>query len=263
MRSLLAWLALAATLCAQARDQRTAPVGMRAYLEQIVVPGTELAVTKLDRKAPVALRIVAVWPHGSALRYDFEWTGLEAGTHDLRTWLVRKDGSATSDVPPLLVEAKSQLGKGMHEPSEPDPVPAPFLGGYMLSLLLGGLLWTGGLLLILLLGRKRKVLPATLVARPTLADRLRPLVEAALSQRANTAARAELERVLLAYWRQRLSLLDRPVVEAMALLRQHPEAGALLRQVEQWLHAPQPPKELNLHALLEPYRAPLSGEGQP
>ncbi len=42
--------------------------------------------------------------------------------------------------------------------------------------------------------------------------------------------------------------------EAVAALRDHPQAGELLRAVEAWLHKPQGAGEVNLAALLAPYR---------
>ena len=54
-----------------------------------------------DRRAPVVLRIVDVYPHGTAFRYDLEYYGLEPGTFDLRDYLRRKDGSSTADLPPI------------------------------------------------------------------------------------------------------------------------------------------------------------------
>ena len=43
-------------------------------------------------------------------------------------------------------------------------------------------------------------------------------------------------------------------VEAIVAIRNHDEAGALLRQVEAWLHAPEPPKSIDVAGLLQPYR---------
>ena len=44
------------------------------------------------------MRILAVRAHGDAFRYDLEWSGLEAGTHDLAKFLVRKAGTALAGV---------------------------------------------------------------------------------------------------------------------------------------------------------------------
>ena len=253
--SLLALAFVTASLAAQARDQRTASVGMRAYIEQLVLPGAELVVAKVDHAAPVAVRIVKVWPHGQIFRYDLEWTGLEPGSHDLKQYLVHKDGSSTDDLPAIVVEVEPTLAITTTEPTEPEPVPAPRLAGYRTQQIVLGVLWGVGLLLLLFVGKKRRVKVAPPIAKPTLADRLRPLVEAVATDKADTAAKAELERMLVSFWRLRLDLRHEKASTALATIRQHAEAGALLRQVELWLHAPEPPRDFDLGKLLEPYRA--------
>ena len=91
--------------------------------------------------------------------------------------------------------------------------------------------------------------------KPTLADRMRPLVEQVASGAADTAQKAELERLLVAFWRSRLDLGSERAVDAIMTIRNHEEAGALLRQVEAWLHAPTPPATFDVADLLSPYRA--------
>src|SRR5262245_18933008 len=95
-------LILLLSLCAHAQTATT--VGMTDALEGVVLPGTELeAAPLLDRKSKVVLRVVRVYPHGAAFRYDLEYSGLEPGTHDLRPYLRRKDGSPVGELPPITV----------------------------------------------------------------------------------------------------------------------------------------------------------------
>jgi hypothetical protein len=84
---------------------------------------------------------------------------------------------------------------------------------------------------------------------------MRPLVESVAAGQADDAAKAELERLLVAFWRARLDLRSVKAAAAIATIRAHPEAGALLRQVEAWLHQPVPPAAFDLQALLAPYRS--------
>ncbi|MFN9704967.1 MAG: hypothetical protein ACK595_09115, partial [Planctomycetota bacterium] len=121
---------LAAPLAAQARDERTATVGMRAVVEGVVLPGTELVPAPTTLKAPLALRVLRTWPHGELLRYDVEWTALEPGRYDLAKALVRKDGSPLAGLPEVWVEATSVLAKDVREVSEPPPVAPQRLDGY-------------------------------------------------------------------------------------------------------------------------------------
>ena len=66
-----------------------------------------------------------------------------------------------------------------------------------------------------------------------------------------------LERLLLAFWRRRCDLAGLEPAAALARLRAHPEAGALLRGTDAWLHQPPGRAEtVDVEALLAPYRAP-------
>lgn len=252
---LVAAASLAGALVAQARDERTATVGMRAHVEQVVLPGSELEPAPATFATPLSLRVLQTWPHGDALRYDFEWVGLEPGRYDLTKFLVRKDGTATTGLPEVLVEATSVLPAGMPEPADAGPSAPPRLAGYHALQIAAGIAWGVGLLAILFVGRRFRRREAPPPPAPTLADRLRPLVQSVASGAADTAAKAELERLLVAFWRARLGLHDAKAADAIVAIKRDPEAGALLRQVEAWLHQPVPPASFDVAALLAPYRA--------
>jgi hypothetical protein len=227
---------------------------MPARVERLVLPGTELEVKPADRKAPLVVRIVRVAPHGTALRYDLEYYGLEKGKFNLVDYLRRKDRSSAAGLDPIHVTIESVLPPGQVLPNVLEPKETPRPGGYWLLLIAGGVLWVLGLLAILLVARRRAQ-AVQAAARPlTLADRLRPLVEGAVAGKLDTGRLAELERALIVYWSRRLGLVDRKPAEALAVLREHPEAGPLLAQLEIWLHRPPPHATINLAALLEPYR---------
>lgn len=239
---------------AQAHDERTAGVGMRARIEQVVLQGSELEPAPTSTKAPILLSVLRTWPHGDLLRYDIEWTGFEPGEYDLTKFLVRKDGSSTGDLPPLAVRVTSVLAPDVREPGELDPEASQRLGGYSTLQIVVGVAWLAGLLAILFVGRRPRPKPTAPLPPPTLADRLRPLVEEVASGRADVARKAELERLLVAFWRARLDLGAVKAADAIAAIRRHPDAGALLRQVEAWLHMPAPPASIDVGALLAPYR---------
>ena len=242
-------------LAAAAEEPRTTTVGMPARIEQLLLPGTELEARPLaDRKSPIVLRIEATFRHGDGFRYDLLYYGLDPGDYDLRHYLRRKDGSPASELPPIPVSIKSVLPPGQVEPSKLSLGALPRLGGYWLALVSGGVLWIAGLLAILLVGRKRRGGATGEQDRPrSLAERLQPLVQEATAGRLPRERLAELERLLLAWWRKRLGLEEERPAAAIAALRQHPEAGGLLSQLEAWLHQPQSSVAVDVAALLRPY----------
>lgn len=250
---------LACTLCLwfaePSADIPSTPVGMAGRLDQVVLPGSELEAAPItDPKTPIVVRVLATFPHGAHFRYDLEYVGLAAGEYNLCSYLRRKDGSNTGDLPPLKARIEPSLPAGALLPHAPEPAPVPWLGGYRAMSIALAAAWALGLAAILLWGRKRRR-EALAAARPlTFADQLRPLVESALSGRGRTEDLASLERVLLGYWRRRLQVEQLHPRAAIGALRDHPEAGQLLRSLENWLHRPGGDKGADVEKWLRPYQ---------
>ena len=239
------------------QSRPTVTVGMPAQVDQLVLPGSELEVKPLeDRRAPFVLRIKEAYPHGSAFRYDLVYYALEPGEYDLRNYLKRKDGTALGDLPATVVKVDPILPPGQVEPSPLGLARSPWLGGYRLLMAIGGSLWCAGLAAILLLGRRKPVAAEEEATRPvTLADRIKPLVDAAVAGTLSKGQHAELERLLIGYWRKRLELEQASPAEAMTVMRNHPEAGPLIRNLEEWLHRPGVNADaVDVASLLRPYQ---------
>jgi hypothetical protein len=118
-------------------------------------------------------------------------------------------------------------------------------------------LWLLLLVPLILTGRKRRVeqIAATTVRPPTLADRLRPLLERAARGQLSSDEKASIERLLLGHWQHQLSLADTDPSDAIVALRKHPQAGQLLRCLEDWLHRrpESKPADIDIGTLLQPY----------
>jgi hypothetical protein len=132
------------------------------------------------------------------------------------------------------------------------------MGGYRLAMIALGIVWLAPLVYVIVRRLfRRKPAPPPPPAKPvTLADQLRPLVEAAIRRDLSTADRARLEMLLLAYWRDRLRIRAKPHADALGELRAHPEAGAILTRIETWFHKPpgESSEPADLAVLLQPYR---------
>jgi hypothetical protein len=246
-----------------------AGVGMSGEVAEVLLPGSELRV-KLDPEGRSALvvRLSAIHPHGTAgHRYTFQWFAYEPGEHNLCDSLERVDGSPLGDLPRVMVRADSVLPPGPPGPLADRPARLPSLGGYRTTLLIGGALWFAGLITLLYWRRTKSNAPI-LQDSPDLplAEKLRLLLEQAQSGTLNADGRARLERLVLGFWRDRLGLTDLPMNEAVHHLRDHPEAGNLLRHVEDWLHSGKSPgRQIEVAALLTPYldTAPPSTSAAP
>jgi len=238
-----------------AEEPRQSTVGIPVRIEGLVIDGPQLeALPWDDRRAPVLVRIVETYPHGTAFRYDIEYHGLEAGDFDLRDYLQRTTGGPIDDVPAIPVRVMSVLPPGQIIPRDLEQGRLPAIGGYRQLAMVLGAIWVLGLIALLWKRRKPDLDSNTGRQQLTLADRLQPMVQAAVAGHLEPAQRAELERLLLSYWRRKLDLEDKRPTDAMVELRQHAEAGQLLRQLEDWLHRPDPPEAVDIAELLEPYR---------
>jgi hypothetical protein len=231
-------------------------VGVEGRL-QILLPGSLLEAKPVDPKSPLIVRIASFRMHGSLVDYDLRYVGLVPGRYELRQYLVRKDGTAVADLPPMVVEIRGLLpAKHQGELVDQNVAPLPFLGGYKLTLVVVGLLWLAAFIPLWRLGHKTKIAPPLPVApaAPTLAERLQPLVLRAAQGTLSRDELAQLERLLLNHWRQRLGLEQTSMSDALQRLREHPEGGALLRQLENWLHRPPGSVKVDVEGLLAPYR---------
>jgi hypothetical protein len=254
--ALLVVAALAFAQPVQAEEVRQSKIGLPARIEGEVIEGPELEATPWDdRKLPVVVRIVATYPHGTAFRYDLEYTGFEAGDFDLRDYLRRKDGSSAETIPSLPVKFVSVLPAGQITPRELEAGKLPRVGGYRWLVAGLGTLWI--VVLVALLWKRRRATSSSGAGgahQPTLAERLRPMVDAAMHGNLQDGQRAELEQLLLGYWCKQLELEHLKPTQAIAQLREHAQAGPLLRQLEAWLHQPEPRQQVDVGELLKPYR---------
>ena len=252
MRTLAVLVLFAANALAQGTREST--VGIPARIDDLVLPGSELEVLPQTAKTPVVLRIARVEPHGTDFRYDVEWTGLDAGPHDLRAYLRRKDGTSVDGLPEIRVEARSVLPAGHVLPNHPADADVPRFGGYRAWWIGLGVAWAAGLGWILWGFRTKRIAVAEAARPRTLAERLRPLVERAMQGTLGSAERAQLELSLVAYWRRRLGLDALSPDAALAQLRRHAEAGPLLVQLDAWLYKPAGGAHVDVAALLAPYK---------
>ncbi len=246
----IAWLLLGAFV-GWAQDPPTTGVAHR--VDDLVLPGSELEARPLtDTRSPVVLRIVNVRKHGTAHRYDLVVQGLAPGKHDLRDYLKRKDGSSMDGVPPIPVEVRPAYAGPMRQVSDIALGTSSPMGGYRTALWVLGAVWIVGLIAILAVRRRKQA--ASVAAKPlTLADRLRPIVEKAARGDISQDEQAELERLLLGFWRRREGLDRADAAEALAELRRRETPGALLRSLEEWLHRPGTAKNVDVAQLLAPY----------
>ena len=234
-------------------------IGLPLSIKEVYIPGGEVkAKPRRDREPPLVVRILEVRPAKDGSRYDFEIQGMEAGRHNLADFLEPVDASAAVPLPEIPLEITGTLPPGLVHPHKVARGKLPELGGYRTTMIVLGSVWLAGLGAILIWKKKKATVhEAEDEAPPTLAERLRPLVDGAAKGELSSEERARLERLVIGHWRERLPDIGALApAEAMVKLRTDPEASPLILALERWLHAPSSgtPKP-EIEKLLAPYAA--------
>lgn len=219
--------------------------------------GPALEPLPVDHRSSMFVRIADVLDDDGSTLYELRFTGMRPGVYDLRDYLRRVDGRPHEDLPPSPVRIVGLLPEnhsGDLEELAQSPLPSPWPYRVALAAVIG--LWT--LPLVWSIFRRLSARPerpqAIKEPKLTLADQLRPLVEAAIAGDLDKEGKARLELLLLAHWRERLGLFGYDGHAAIARMKQDSAAGELLRRLEDWLHRPPGTVEIDVERWLAPYR---------
>lgn len=234
------------------------PIGLEGQVS-VTLPRGDYRPRPLDDRTELILRIEAIHPAPEARhRYDFHYIGLEPGAYLLADYLIRPDGTRPDELGDWRIQVRALLPEDHNGAlNAHHPRLLPFIGGYRVALGLIGGLWVAGLVGFALASRKKRRVeaPSVMVPEPTFAERLRPLVEAAAQGQLSAEEQAQLERLCMGYWREKLHLPDQRIADALTQLKAHREAGELLRALERWLHQPGGAAVASeINSLLQPYR---------
>jgi len=252
-RIFIACLLAAAPLLAEIPSQR---VGLPLVLREIYIPGGEIRPKpRRDREPPLVVRVLEIRPAKDGSRYDFEIHGLEPGPHDLADYLESADGAA-AEIQEIPLNITTALPEGLLVAPPVTPGELPELGGYRTKMIAVAAVWAAGLVGLLAWRRKKPVADGSAAGvAPSLAERLRPLVDRAAKGGLSADERASLERLVIGHWRGELpEIAAMAPAEAMAALRRHPQASPLILALERWLHARSSEADpAEIERLLKPY----------
>ena len=76
-------------------------------------------------------------------------------------------------------------------------------------------------------------------------ERLQELLQLAQREPLAVEQQADLEKLLMAFWAERLDVHTDRLADTLEQLRQHPTAAAQVRLVEKWLHGRAPVAQEN------------------
>jgi hypothetical protein len=203
-------------------------------------PGKPLQV-KPQREVDAPLNVRLQRTNDNEAKYEARFIGAREGRFDLREYLEHVDGAPPIDLPLMPVQIVSMLPKDQRSDLFDSTVYRPrIMGGYRIAWILGILLWLAvpGVLWAIRYWNKPPLAPPKPVEKEiTVAEQLRPLIEAASQRMLSTWEKGRLELLLYHFWRERGALTQENMADSIRKLRTLPEAGELIRAVESWLHS--------------------------
>lgn len=244
--------------CSDLTVQSSSPLGLPATITDLYITGSKIEVIpRQNSDSSLVIRILQTKPAADGFRYDLEVYGLDPGTHQLTDFLRHADTKSPIQNLPATFQVTTQHPLDtLPKPSDPQPVSPKKLGGYQTLIIVLGILWVL-ILLAIIFYRKKQVADFTAEnPPPTLHQKLQVLVTAASTGDLTDYESANLERLILGHWKQRLPELEKlPPAKALVQLRTHPQASPLVLKLEEWLHSPNPDiSQQDISPLLDPYR---------
>lgn len=208
----------------------------------VEIAGPRLSAAPFTPGDALAVRIADAQPTSAGFRYDLRYMAFGPGTHDLGKSLKRPDGTSPEQrgeftvlVSALIPESYS--GELYAAPASPIDLRTRYR-------LLMGLAWGVWAVLLVPLawyGHKHRRRTTPPIPPPSIAERLRSLLEHAARDTLTVEQQVDLEQLLLAFWSNRLKLRDERLEDTVEQLRRHPQAGAQWNSVEGWFHSPVTP----------------------
>ncbi len=242
-----------ATASSQARGPQTATPSSQNLQRPQIVAEAERGITggfaftfagptlrakpQRDLEAPIS---VSLRQGSKSGEYEARFIGTVKGLFDLSDRLETADGSAPKGLPSMMVNIVSTLPEDQRSDLfESANFQVNLMGGYRIGLLAAIIAWLA--IPLVVIASKFLLRPVQVRATPppppaTLAQQLKPLVKAATNRSLTTPEQAQLELLLVHFWRERAELPELSMAGSIQRLRSHPDAGPLLSAVEQWLH---------------------------
>ncbi len=236
--TVLAVVAVALVVWMWAGDEVT--IGVEGRYE-VTLPEQQLVAVPYTHGDPLAVRIAsAVAVEDGGTRYDIRYMAYGPGDHNLSEYLVAGAGAPATELPEMVVTVDALLEDDYSgKLFETAQTPIDLNSNYRMAMTLLWVVWGLMLIPLALYGRKRHAQVITVPPPPSTAERLRHLLQLAEQGSLNVEQQADLEKLLLVYWAERLNVSAERLTDMLEQLRQHPTAGPQVLDVERWLHGRQ------------------------
>lgn len=240
----IAVLAIGATIFfwpRKADDSVNVPLGVE-QAAIVTYSGPPVAVTPYKWGVAVNVRIAKATEQAGARVYDVRYIVNREGTFDLRDYLTAEDGSPLDGLPSFQFHGDPKLSKHLDTRIQETEEVTIEVGGHYYATLIGlGVVWIVWLLLLIFYKRaKPPQAAAPPPPEPTLAELLRAYLAQLEADTLDAAAKAKLEMLLLRRWREEVAESEKSMSTALDAIGRNEKNGESLRQLERWLHHPNP-----------------------
>lgn len=230
-------LVLAALVCWLLWPQETdVTIGVEGQIRIGLEGGPYRAVPYTHGDA-LAVRVAGTHATAGGDDYDLRYMAYGPGEHDVSRYLVDEQGNHPAKLAELTVHVDALLAdEESGELFESPTIPVDLQSNYRLAMTLAWSVWAILLVPLWLYGRKPRSRAVSEEPTPGLSERLRALLQTAEQHSLTPEQQADLEKLLLTFWADRLGISTERLVETLEQLRQDPAAGPQVAAVEQWLH---------------------------
>ena len=208
----------------------------------VEIAGPQLSAVPFTHGDAVSLRIDSAHAVPGGFRYDLQYMMFGPGTHNLADHLLLPDGGKLAPRSELDVSVSALLPEDYSSELFATPnADINLHSNYTLLMRTLWGLWAAMLVPLAWYGHKRRRRRLPPVVAPTIAGQLRSLLERASREPLSVQEQVDLEQLLFAFWSKRLKLPPGRLIETIAELRNHPQAGVQLNRIERWFHSPHKP----------------------
>jgi len=169
--------------------------------------------------------------------YDVRYIVNHAGDFDLKDYLRFRDGSDPNGLPSFKVRGLERLSQSLEARiAETEETGVRLRAWYHETLCMLAVAWIGWLLLLVFWNRRRVRAALAGPAGPTLAERIRAVLDQLEAGPIDADRQAELELMIFRQWRQARAWGDQPMARSLAAFRADPEVAEAYAELETWLH---------------------------
>lgn len=214
------------------------PIGVE-HAVSIAYSGPELIVAPYKFGVPVNVRIAEVIENNGIRTYDIRYMLNTGGEFNIIDYLSAKDGSPTDRLPAFTVRGIESSAQKMDQRIETIEESKIEIWHYYYETMAAVIaLWIGWLLLLIFWRRKKPAANFNTAPAPSFHQLMNSFLEKIEGNTMDDTAKAQMEMLLIQWWRDQSGYSNLEMHEVMRRLRMDQETSSALIKLQEWLHNP-------------------------